>query len=99
MSLLIQFSFLCEISNKGKRNKISLNSCMCFTIFPDFNSYFYFSAQMVLMWFVGDSFKTIYFIVRDSPLQFLMCGSIQTFVDVLILFQVVSYDKTPERIK
>ena len=51
-----------------------------------------FSAKMVIMWFLGDSFKTLYFVLRGSPVQFLMCGSVQILVDMLILYQVMSYD-------
>jgi uncharacterized protein with PQ loop repeat len=31
------------------------------------------SVALIVSWFVGDSFKTIYFIVNNSPLQFLFC--------------------------
>lgn len=50
------------------------------------------NAKMVIMWFLGDSFKTLYFVLRGSPVQFLMCGSVQILVDMLILYQVMSYD-------
>jgi len=42
---------------------------------------------MVLLWLAGDFFKTIYYIVRDSPKQFWVCGFIQITIDVLILMQ------------
>ncbi|XP_063681102.1 solute carrier family 66 member 2-like [Bolinopsis microptera] len=55
------------------------------------------SVKMVMLWFLGDSFKTLYFIMRAAPLQFLLCGSIQTLVDVFILYQVLSYgDEKPK---
>lgn len=46
---------------------------------------------MVLLWLSGDTFKTGYFVVRSSPLQFWVCGSLQVLVDLLILSQVVLY--------
>lgn len=38
------------------------------------------SIQMVMMWLVGDMFKTGYFIVRDAPTQFWLCGSLQVSI-------------------
>lgn len=35
------------------------------------------SIQMVLMWLAGDMFKTGYFIKRNAPSQFWMCGTLQ----------------------
>lgn len=46
---------------------------------------------MVLLWLSGDTFKTGYFIVRSSPLQFWLCGGLQVLMDLLILSQVVLY--------
>ena len=46
---------------------------------------------MVLMWFSGDTFKTGYFVARQSPIQFWVCGTLQVIVDVLILLQVLLY--------
>lgn len=40
------------------------------------------SIQMVLMWLIGDLFKTCYFVFRDAPAQFWICGTLQ----VRILF-------------
>jgi len=48
---------------------------------------------MVLMWLSGDLFKTGYFFVRSSPVQFWVCGSLQVLVDILILLQVFFYRK------
>jgi len=42
------------------------------------------SVALIVSWFVGDSFKTIYFIVNNSPLQFLFCGATQLVVDLAI---------------
>lgn len=35
------------------------------------------SIQMVLMWLAGDLFKTGYFVAREAPAQFWMCGTLQ----------------------
>lgn len=49
------------------------------------------SLSMVVMWTCGDVFKTVYFILRDAPPQFWVCGSLQVSLDVVILFQVWLY--------
>lgn len=46
---------------------------------------------MVLMWTGGDIFKTIYFLAREAPAQFWMCGLLQVVIDVVILLQVRMY--------
>ena len=56
------------------------------------------SIQMVLFWTSGDTFKTIYFIIRESPFQFWLCGGIQVAVDIAILLQVALYSKTRQRL-
>jgi len=52
------------------------------------------SVEMVVMWLSGDLFKTIYFILRHAPAQFIACGSIQVTIDILILFQVFGYRRS-----
>lgn len=49
------------------------------------------SVKMVLLWAAGDIFKTVYFILRRAPLQFLICGILQISIDVAILVQVILY--------
>ncbi|XP_042147938.1 solute carrier family 66 member 2 isoform X1 [Ixodes scapularis] len=49
------------------------------------------SNQMVLLWTLGDVFKTVYFVVRSAPTQFWVCGGLQVALDVAILLQVVWY--------
>ncbi|GAU96576.1 hypothetical protein RvY_08004 [Ramazzottius varieornatus] len=49
------------------------------------------SVAMVAMWTSGDLFKTIYFIARDSPVQFIICGVLQVLIDFAILAQIVIY--------
>lgn len=46
---------------------------------------------MVLMWTIGDTFKTVYFFVRHAPIQFGVCGALQVMVDLGILLQVYLY--------
>ena len=52
------------------------------------------SVAMVTMWLCGDVFKTLYFLVRHSPLQFSVCGCVQVMVDIAILLQVALYKRT-----
>jgi uncharacterized protein with PQ loop repeat len=50
------------------------------------------STIMILMWFCGDSFKTIYYIYSNSPMQLIICGNIQIFLDLVIIFQLWYYN-------
>ncbi|XP_044008295.1 solute carrier family 66 member 2 isoform X2 [Aphidius gifuensis] len=49
------------------------------------------SKAMVAMWTAGDVFKTGYFYWRESPIQFTICGGLQVFIDLAILFQIYIY--------
>ncbi|XP_028170190.1 solute carrier family 66 member 2 isoform X2 [Ostrinia nubilalis] len=49
------------------------------------------SVSMVIMWTCGDVFKTAYFVLREAPTQFWVCGALQVSLDVVILFQVWLY--------
>lgn len=49
--------------------------------------------QKVILWTSGDVFKTVYFIVRQAPKQFWLCGILQISIDVAILGQVLYYSK------
>lgn len=51
------------------------------------------SVIMVLMWTSGDLFKTTYFILRSSPVQFWLCGILQVSLDLAVLLQVFFYSK------
>ncbi len=46
---------------------------------------------MVILWAFGDAFKVVYFIISEAPAQFLLCGSIQIAIDVIILGQWFRY--------
>jgi uncharacterized protein with PQ loop repeat len=55
------------------------------------------SLSMVVGWTVGDSLKTVYFVLRHVPSQFVLCGSLQICVDIVILGQFATYSsKTRE---
>ncbi|XP_052747098.1 solute carrier family 66 member 2 isoform X3 [Bicyclus anynana] len=49
------------------------------------------SLSMVIMWTCGDLFKTAYFVIREAPTQFWVCGSLQVLLDIVILVQVWLY--------
>lgn len=49
------------------------------------------SILMVTMWTLGDTFKTCYFIVKEAPIQFEICGTLQVLIDIAILAQVYIY--------
>lgn len=49
------------------------------------------SIKMVLLWTTGDIFKTTYFVINESPTQFLVCGAVQILIDIAILLQVGFY--------
>ncbi|XP_021923447.1 PQ-loop repeat-containing protein 1 isoform X1 [Zootermopsis nevadensis] len=53
------------------------------------------SLKMVIMWAMGDSFKTGYFLVREAPVQFWLCGGLQVCIDAFILCQVYWYRNKP----
>ncbi|XP_010777166.1 uncharacterized protein [Notothenia coriiceps] len=42
---------------------------------------------MVMLWTAGDVFKTVYFVMNESPAQFWVCSSVQILIDVAILLQ------------
>ncbi|XP_053985130.1 solute carrier family 66 member 2 [Hylaeus anthracinus] len=49
------------------------------------------SINMVTMWTLGDAFKTGYFIIKEAPIQFGICGTLQVIIDIAILAQVYIY--------
>ncbi|KAI8981860.1 PQ loop repeat-domain-containing protein, partial [Mycotypha africana] len=50
-----------------------------------------FSSLVLATWFLGDSFKLFYFIFTEAPLQFIICGSIQLFIDSLIVLEFILF--------
>ena len=51
------------------------------------------SGMMVLMWLIGDLFKTTYNILYKSPMQMIVGGIIMNFEDVILNTQVIIYDE------
>ena len=51
------------------------------------------SWVLLATFFLGDSYKTIYFFYKGLPLQFVLCGSFQLFVDCILGFQALTYGK------
>ncbi|TFK26166.1 hypothetical protein FA15DRAFT_616164 [Coprinopsis marcescibilis] len=54
-----------------------------------------FRMSTLLGWFGGDLFKTIYFFVQGSPLQFKVCAIFQLSIDCAIVAQRILYGNTP----
>jgi uncharacterized protein with PQ loop repeat len=53
------------------------------------------NKTMVFMWTCGDVFKTTYFVMRQAPVQFTICGCLQIGVDLAILTQIWVYSSKP----
>lgn len=53
------------------------------------------SVKMVCCWLSGDIFKTGYFLVKNTPPQFYICGALQVVIDISILAQVFLYKTAP----
>ena len=51
------------------------------------------SGAMVLMWFIGDLFKTVYNLVNKSPIQMIIGGLIQNCEDIILSTQVICYNE------
>uniref|UniRef100_A0A915I6H6 Solute carrier family 66 member 2 n=1 Tax=Romanomermis culicivorax TaxID=13658 RepID=A0A915I6H6_ROMCU len=49
------------------------------------------SAAMIFTLLIGDLCKTGYFVVRQAPLQFPVCGFLQISIDIAILLQIYFY--------
>lgn len=47
--------------------------------------------ELVAAWALGDAGKTILFIARKAPVQFLVCGMVQLAVDFAIFYQMRIY--------
>jgi len=52
------------------------------------------SIGLIFVWFAGDLGKTLYFILQDVPLQFILCGFTQIMIDMYILYQIHIYGGT-----
>ncbi|KAI5123545.1 hypothetical protein M0805_006704 [Coniferiporia weirii] len=54
-----------------------------------------FRASTLLGWFGGDAFKTVYFFLQGSPIQFKVCAIFQLSIDCAIVFQRLYYGNKP----
>lgn len=84
------YSFSCT-NFKLKTCLFLLMGWMC--LFLSFLCLCFFSVKMVLLWTAGDVFKTTYFVMNESPTQFVVCGLVQILIDVAILMQVLFYNQ------
>jgi hypothetical protein len=51
------------------------------------------STVLLGTWFLGDGYKTVYFVFKNQPAQFIACGAFQLMVDCVLLFQFVHYSR------
>jgi len=51
------------------------------------------SMGLILTWFTGDLAKTLFFILKNQPLQFVMCGITQLSIDIYIIYQIYTYGR------
>ncbi|THH15616.1 hypothetical protein EW146_g4888 [Bondarzewia mesenterica] len=54
-----------------------------------------FRSSTMLGWVGGDSFKTVYFFLQGSPLQFKVCAIFQLSIDFVIVAQRIFYGAAP----
>ncbi|KAI0675437.1 hypothetical protein C8Q78DRAFT_963222 [Trametes maxima] len=54
-----------------------------------------FRMSTLIGWFGGDSFKTVYFFLQSSPLQFKACSIFQLSIDCAIVLQRIVYGNAP----
>lgn len=54
-----------------------------------------FRMSTLVGWAGGDSFKTVYFFMQNSPLQFKVCAIFQLSVDCAIVIQRLMYGNAP----
>ena len=55
------------------------------------------SMKMILLWFLGDASKLIFFIIKNQPMQFILCAIVQLTFDILILGQFYIYKDNKEK--
>jgi len=53
-----------------------------------------YSIGLIFIWFAGDLGKTLYFILKKTPIQFILCGFTQIIIDLWILLQIHVYGGT-----
>ena len=58
---------------------------------------YWFSFVMILLWFVGDSGRLMYYVYGDLPTQFILGGITACIMDCVVLLQFFFYrDKSVE---
>lgn len=50
---------------------------------------------LIATWVIGDAVKTLIFVLEQAPMQFVLCGAFQLFVDFIVLFQIAIYRNGP----
>jgi len=54
-----------------------------------------FRMSTLVGWFGGDAFKTAYFFLQRTPLQFQVCAIFQVSIDIAIIGQRIMYGNAP----
>ncbi|PPQ94632.1 hypothetical protein CVT25_009363 [Psilocybe cyanescens] len=54
-----------------------------------------FRMSTLIGWVGGDSFKTVYFFLQHTPLQFQVCAIFQLSIDLAIIGQRITYGNAP----
>ncbi|KAF4611101.1 hypothetical protein D9613_006793 [Agrocybe pediades] len=54
-----------------------------------------FRMSTLIGWVGGDSFKTVYFFLQHTPLQFQICAIFQLSIDIAIIGQRIKYGNAP----
>ena len=49
------------------------------------------SMKMIAIWLFSDSYKSVYFIIKEQPLQFIVTGICQSILDVVLLTMMIYY--------
>ena len=49
------------------------------------------SIPLVVSWIIGDIPKLVFFIIGNSPVQFISCAVFQIIVDLFIIWQIYHY--------
>ena len=50
---------------------------------------------MVLLWFLGDMARLVYYKMKEQPVQFFFGSGVALLIDIVILVQIAMYKKKP----